>query len=445
MPRATFNSSDLPAEFFEFDHDTQCQIIRIGIDAFNSVQAGVRELVVAEISEDDAAKAAAIRAEGIKSALESVQDRLASADVLEMELNKARATIDQMRAASDTIAAKRAEELVLQARRDFEIEKLQAVSSLKEQLAAAAAQTETLALLRTTNESLAAKVAALEATTAEMLVQKTKSSSAIGKAGEATVLEMLTTLIVPVFPFATVKDMTTVSHAADFHLWVMRETGKKVKILIDSKKYKRKIGISEIEKLYSDVDGDDDAHGGMLLSLDSHICSMSQFQIARTPKQKPVMFISFFEIPDEFRGGMLTWAVRALVEVCGAYDSAGRDRMFEEIEEFLTEIDGSAKELDIVIRSMTKSLEGLKDARDRILRKLMAFRTGKDTGGGAAAGMDDSMITMMDTCGHILRSGHRCGRPLNPGWSMCKMHSKKMASAVSETAAEAAAGVSLST
>jgi hypothetical protein len=443
MPRATFNSGDLPAEFFDLDHDTQCQIIRIGLDAYKSLQAGVRELVVAEISEDDAAKAAAIRAEGTKSALESVQDRLAAADVIEMELNKARSTIEQMRTASDVIAAKRAEELVTQARRDFEIEKLQAVSSLKEQLASAAAQAETLALLRTANESLAAKVAALEASTAEMLVQKTKSSNAIGKAGEATVLDMLTNVIVPVFPFATVKDMTAVSHAADFHLWVMRETGKKVKILIDSKKYKKKIGIAEVTKLYSDVDADDEAHGGMLLSLDSHICSMSQFQVARTPKQKPVMFISFFEIPDDLRSGMLTWAVRALVEVCGAYDAIGRDRMYEEIEEFLTEIDGSVKELDTVIRSMSKSMEGLKEARDRIFRKLMTFRSGKDTLTGAGA--NDETITLVESCGHMLRSGHRCGRPLNPGWSLCKMHSKKMAASVADSAAEAAAGASSST
>jgi hypothetical protein len=428
MPRAVFKTPDLPAEFFELDHPTQCLIVRIGLDAFKSLQAGVREQVVAELSDDDAAKAAAIRAEGIKTAMESVRGRLADADVLEMELHKARATIEQLRAGADAIAAKRAEELTEQARMGFEIEKLHEIAGLKEQLATATAQAEIVAFLKSSHDGLLAKVATLEVANAELSAQKTKSSNAIGKAGEATVLEMLTTLIVPTFPFASVKDTTMMSHAADFHLWVMRETGKKVKILIDSKKYKKKIGVAEIEKLYSDVDADDEAHGGLMVSLESHICSMSQFQIARSPKQKPVMFISFFEVTEDLRGAMLTWAVRSLVEVCGAYDSDGRDHMIEEIEEFLTEIDGSVKELDIVIRSMTKSMEGLKEARGGILRKLLTFRSGKDVLGGA--GIDDATITMVESCGHILRTGHRCGRPLNPGWSLCKMHSRKMAATV---------------
>lgn len=438
-----FKTPDLPAEFFELDHATQCQIVRIGWEAYQRLQTGVREMVVTELSEDDSVKAAAIRAEGVKSALESVQDRLVATDMLEMELNKARATIEQMRSSVDAVAVKRAEEMFEKARMGFEMEKLQAIAGLKEQLAATTAQAEAISFLKSSHDSLLAKVAALEAANAELTTQRTKSSNAIGKAGEATVLEMLTSVIVPTFPFASVKDMTTVSHAADFHLWVMRETGKKVKILIDSKKYKKKIGVSEVEKLYSDVDADEEAHGGMLLSLESNICSMSQFQIARSPKQKPVMFISFFEIPDEFRAAMLSWAVRSLVEVCGAYDSVGRDHMIEEIEEFLTDIDGSVKELDIVIRSMSKSMEGLKEARGGILRKLLTFRTGKDVLGGA--GIDDATITMVESCGHILRSGHRCGRPLNPGWSLCKMHSRKMAAAATETAAEAATVASSNT
>ena len=434
MPRAVFKTPDLPAEFFEVDHPTQCQIVRIGWEAYHRLQSSVREAVVAEISEDDVAKAKAIRAEGVKSAMETVSGRLAATDVLEMELHKARATIEQLRAGADVAAAKRAEEMAEQARLGFEIEKLHAVAGLKEQLAAVTAQAEMVSFLKASHDSLLAKVATLEAANAELMVQKTKSSNAIGKAGEATVLEMLTTVIVPTFPFATVKDMTAVSHAADFHLWVMRETGKKVKILIDSKKYKKKIGICEVEKLYSDVDADDEAHGGMLLSLDSQICSMTQFQIARSPKQKPVMFISFHEITEDLRSAMLTWAVRSLVEVCGAYSSDGRDHMIEEIEEFLTEIDGSVKELDIVIRSMTKSMEGLKEARGGILRKLLTFRSGKDVLGGA--GIDDSTITMVESCGHILRTGHRCGRPLNPGWTLCKMHSRKMATAAAAMASE---------
>jgi hypothetical protein len=168
MPRAVFKTPDIPAEFFELDHPTQCLIVRIGHDAYKSLQAGVREQVVGEMSEDDAAKAAALRAEGIKSAMESVRSRLAAMDALEAELHLARAANDEMRMSISAEAAKRAEALVADARKvyesekagaiqtakkDFEIEKLHAIAELKEQLATAAATAGMLALLKVSNVS----------------------------------------------------------------------------------------------------------------------------------------------------------------------------------------------------------------------------------------------------------------------------------------------------
>ena len=58
--------------------------------------------------------------------------------------------------------------------------------------------------------------------------------------------------------YSEVKEMAHISHAADFHLWVVASDLSRVKILIDSKKYKRPIQTIEIDKLNSDVDADEE-------------------------------------------------------------------------------------------------------------------------------------------------------------------------------------------
>jgi hypothetical protein len=411
MPRATFNSADLPADFFEFDHATQCQIIRIGVDAYKSLQTSVRELVVTELSEDDSVKAAAIRAEGIKSALESVQDRLAAVDMLEIELQRARLTVEQLRSASAAEAAKRAEALVEAARKDFDIQKLQAVAELREQLASYSSQTAMVSLLKEAHAELQEKVAVLEATNAELTAQKTKSSSAIGKAGEATVLEMLTSIIVPTFPFATVKDMTTVGHAADFHLWVMKASGKRAKILIDSKKYKRSISTAEIEKLYGDVDADTEAHAGLLISLESPISTMAQFQIGRTPKQRPVLFLTFHGVGDALRNDLLVWATRVLVAASDEAAGDEKSELLENLDEFLSDMDGSVKDIDVSIRGFTKSVDALKEVRDGIVRRILKFRVG-------------ATEETTETCTFVGKGGLGCTLPAI-GEGRCGKHTKR--------------------
>lgn len=416
MPRAVFKTPDLPAEFFELDHPTQCLIVRTGLDAFKSLQAGVRDQVVAEMSDDDAAKAAAIRAEGIKSAMESVKDRLAATDVFEYELQRARAMIEQLRAGAEVVATKRADEIVGLLRKEFELEKLHAVADLKEQLAAAAAQAEMVALLKESNETLQEKIATLEAANAKLSAQKTKSSSAIGKAGEATVFDMLTTVIVPAFPFATVKDMTGVSHAADFHLSVMKASGKRAKLLIDAKKYKRSISTAEIEKLYSDVDADAEAHAGLLISLESQISTMAQFQISRTPKQRPVLFLTFHDIAEALRADLFVWAVRVLVEASD--EAAGDDKsaQLEHLEEFLSDMDGSVKEIDAALRGMTKSVDALKEVRDGIVRRILKFRMGDS---------EDDELTLVETCAFVGKGGLKCSSPAI-GDGRCSKHVKRV-------------------
>ena len=119
--------------------------------------------------------------------------------------------------------------------------------------------------------------------------EKVKSSHAIGKQGEAEVLALLTGPVLDEFPYSEIKDVSHISHSADFHLWIMSRTGKRVKLLLDSKKYSTCVSSSHITKLYSDVDADVEAQGGILLSLSSSICKKKQFEISTTPRQKHPM------------------------------------------------------------------------------------------------------------------------------------------------------------
>jgi hypothetical protein len=300
---------------------------------------------------------------------------------------------------------------VATALKDFEIEKTHAIAGLKEQLATASAQMETIALLKNSNEMLQEKVATLEAANAELTTQKTKSSSAIGKAGEATVLEMLTSIIVPTFPFATVKDMTTVGHAADFHLWVMKASGKRAKILIDSKKYKRSISTAEIEKLYGDVDADTEAHAGLLISLESPISTMAQFQIGRTPKQRPVLFLTFHGVGDALRNDLLVWATRVLVAASDEAAGDEKSELLENLDEFLSDMDGSVKDIDVSIRGLTKSVDALKEVRDGIVRRILKFRVG-------------ATEETTETCTFVGKGGLGCTLPAI-GEGRCGKHTKR--------------------
>jgi hypothetical protein len=253
---------------------------------------------------------------------------------------------------------------------------------------------------------------------AQQLAANTKSSYAIGKSGEATVFELLNSHVVPMLPYASVKDMTAISHAADFHLSVMLETGVKAKLLIDSKKYKRRVNTAEIDKLYADVDADEEASGGVMLSLESHIFTMKQFQIARSPKQKPVVFLSFCDIGEEYRKDMITWAVRILIDILSQNSSEDKDVMIANLDGFLNSLDESVTELDGSLKGLTKTIDTLKAMRDGFIRKIVNFRAGKP--------METVIETaLLEGCSHVTRSGTKCGRKLINGTTFCKSHMKK--------------------
>jgi len=226
---------------------------------------------------------------------------------------------------------------------------------------------------------------------------------------------MIETTVLPEFPYAEAKNMSGVSHAADFHLWVMGPSGKRVKMLIDSKKYKRAVNSDEINKLIGDVDADDEAHAGMLISLVSPICTTKQFQIRPSNKGKPILYLSFCDIEVEHHSRILCWAVRALVSaVHETREEVPID--IERTEELLADVCTALKDVDGMVKSHQKMIETLRGMKNGILQKISDFR-GEENGEEQSA--DGGCVTVLKA------TGTRCGKPVFNGGEKCRHHTSR--------------------
>jgi hypothetical protein len=217
--------------------------------------------------------------------------------------------------------------------------------------------------------------------------------------------------------------MTTVVHAADFHVWIMRPSGKRIKMLVDSKKYSKAVNSAEIAKLNKDIDADEEARCGLLISLDSSICATDQFEIRPTAKGKPVLFLTLQDMNYERRREMIVWAIQTLMALVGEEDPAQKNRMLDQIDDFLHGINGSLKDIDGVIKMQQRAMEGLRQVRGDIFDKIKDF-SGEDTiehVGGALEGGGGP-------CGVVLKAtGAPCGKPSVEGSAKCRKHTSSRA------------------
>ena len=416
--------ADLHEDYRGVSHEEAIAMANLGAVSYRAVKKELYEQWSAAMEGDESAKAEAWRAEERQLVLDSVRSKLVTAEETAARLIAAEGTIKQLRASVEAEVNRKLTDALEGHRKDFEIAKMAEFSSLKERIAMFEGKEGFVQMMLDSQVFMKEKIAALEAQLAQQMVANTKSSHAIGKAGEATVLEILNTHVIPSLPYASVKDMTSVSHAADFHLTAMLETGNKAKILIDSKKYKRRVNTTEIEKLFTDVDADEEANAGIMISIESHIFTMKQFQIARTPLQKPVLFVSFCDISEEMRKELTTWAVRILIDILSQKTSDDKESMVANLNVFLSEMDEVVKELDTGLRSLIKSVESIKNTRDGLIRRIVNFRAGKPS----ETPIETAMI---EGCAYLAKTGTKCGRKLISGTTFCRSHVKKNADIIS--------------
>lgn len=387
-------------------HEEAITIANLGALCYQSTKDSLYESWQASQSEEETVKATTYRKEGADAMMESLQARLAAGEA-------AKARVAALQAEIDSIVEERLAAALEKERLTIE---LQTVAPLKQRISVLESKDETINLLKEGKASLQANYASLEAKYSalqeenkSLIESKTLSSHTIGKQGEATVWEMLEDTVVPEFQFSEALNMVGKDHVADFHLKLMTSTGKKVKFLIDSKKYKRAVSSDEITKLASDVDADDDAHAGILVSLTSTICKMRQFQIGLSPKEKPLLFLSFAGMTPELQRDTLCWGVRVLLGVVGNnVNNMVKEEVLKKIDAFVANVENSVKEIDAHIRLQLKVVDGMRDTRRGLLENIITFKGSEETiehEEGCAA----LIKTTGARCGKRVVDGDRCG------------------------------------
>lgn len=340
------------------------------------------------MSAEDSKRAEMWRAEGRLSAIEEMSVQLAAAGATAARLATAEGTIASLHSSIEAEVARRLEEAL----KDHEIASMRELMPLREKVAVAAVREEMLAVSEDLVKVLQEKVATLEAATAP------RTSNTLGRQGESHVQDLLENVVCKQFPHAEVRDMTKTPHAADFHLWLAGHHGQRVKILVDAKKYRRPVSSDEVTKLYGDVDADDEAHCGLLISVDSPVSTKRQFWVGRTPRQKPVLFLTFQDLSSAAQQELICWAVHVLAEFVDPTTS--NDSLSHYVESLLDALNSAVRDIDGILISKAKALADLRGIRERIMLSILEFRKGRG-----------EEVTAEDGCSATVKAtGLRCGR-----------------------------------
>ena len=369
---------------------------------------------------EEGAKAETWRREGREAVLDSVKSRLAAGEaaLFRVAALEASVTTEVERKAADLLAIHRSADAMIH-QHELAVVKIQ-LAELKGKDSQSAMLAEAHAEMKRTIASLSAEIAKHKEATS------TKSSYAIGKIGEIELFELLTKHVIPQFQFSELKDMTAIKHVGDFHLWIIGPTLKRIKILIDSKKYSSAVQNIEIEKLYMDVDADEEVDVGLMVSLDTPISTKAQFQITKTKKNKPCMFLSFDKLDDGIRQEVLCWAIRSLVCIASAQERGARDTIIDEIELFMKDLNSSVADLDSCIKTAKSLCDLLRDMKDRLSARIHKCRIN--------CGMETApeVITMAEVetdvrCKGQKLNGERCKSLKKAESDFCGRHAAEQA------------------
>lgn len=402
--------ADLHEVYQKVSMDEAILIANLGAECWLSTKSSLYDQWTSSMSGEEATKAESWRQEGRQDMLESVKTRLADSEELRLRLAASQGEINHLRGSIEAEVTKRLTKEIELIRKDFELEKVKELTPFKEKVAALEGKDTFIHMLTEAHVAMKEKLSLLEASVS------TKSSHVIGKTGEASVLDLLETGVIARFEHSELKDMTAVGHAADFHIWVINAEGKRVKMLVDSKKYKRAVSSEEIAKLSEDVDADEEASAGILVSLDSGICTKKHFQISRTLKQKPILYLILQDTPIDQQRDMISWSVRILMSVISEENQEVRTAMLQNIDQFVTGIGSTVKEIDNVIRNQVKVVDSLRDTRKGLIARITAYKNGENL---------EEEVVEENGCVAILKTGERCCDPVSSG-DRCGRHVKRI-------------------
>lgn len=412
-------------------HDEAVAIANLGAQCYSAAKEQLFSKW--EAARDDTEREELWRKEGGMAMLESLKGRLAVGDAAQNRIAELQGGMDAeiARRVEETMVLRlreveliKREELLISEKKMIESQlmKEKEIMELKTQLSELSGVSKQYTILEEAHSYLSAEVSRLtEELTKIKEASATKSSHALGKIGEATVLEMIQTHVLPRYMYSEVFNMTMVKHAGDFHLKVIGPIGKVVKIMIDVKKYATVVSNVEVEKIYNDLDGCD-VDVGLLLSLDSGIGSKSPFQITKTKGGKPCMFLSFEKLDDSIRKEVLCWAVQVLVGVVTIQDRSKQDTMVVEIQKFLANLKASMEDMDECVKISKGLYERLQNMRERIMSHINTYRV--TCGMDSLAAVEVSVGKADMRCQGKKMNGEQCKSRRIPSSLYCARHAK---------------------
>ena len=434
MPLKELRIADLDPVYRTVGYEEAVEMANLGAAAYGIVRDSLRSEWDAAMGAEEAAKADSWRAEGRMSAIEEWTMKLKEMEGLSIRLVTAEATAEQLRTTVDVEVQRRVGEQLEILRKDYELISMQKLHMMEKAMIVAEEGVKHMPVYQEKIYLQAVKLAQcaeeidklreeLHQMELERVQASTKSSHALGKLGEATVLDMLTTVVLPAFPYSSVKDMTSRAHAADFHLWIMTPQGRRVKVLVDAKNYSKPVNTDEIMKLYADVDADVDAHCGMMISLSTSIHKTRQFEFRVTERHKPVVFLSFQDTEVRHQQELICWAINALLAIVKEMSTDERNYIVENIESFLNGLAVSMTELDGAIQAQTRVINTLRNIKAEMVRKITTFRTEANIDNEENDDILDAIKHETGGCVTILKAtGQRCGKKTVNGGEKCCTH-----------------------
>jgi hypothetical protein len=415
-----FDISELPDSFCKRSHANQLIIIHGGENMFSRMEEGVHKSCSETMSAEETVRIQRWIEEGRKLEKDTVISTIAENVKLSESLIREKATHQSLRDSLEEEVNRRMLERESSLRKDFELQKLKEIIPLKERLGDVELKEEMFRFMRQKIITLEQQYEENQKKLLELTESKTKSSHKIGVIGENEVMTLLES-VKPLLPYATVENKTSVAHAADFHLSVMGPRGNMIKMLIDAKKYKRRITTDEINKLISDVDEDEYAGCGMMISIDSQICGKKQYQIMNTPKMKPVMYVSLEHIETTHQRSIICCAINTLISFVNECSVFFKSHTVNDIEPFIKQLRVCVKEIEQTIVLQTTACDTLKCTRDNLLKQIEDIR---NEAYGEDEVVDDGNIEVPHTgCTAKKHKTHLlCGAPVVPGQTKCKHH-----------------------
>ena len=195
-----------------------------------------------------------------------------------------------------------------------------------------------------------------------------QSSQALGKIGEMEVEKLLQE-----FVNGDITNVATESHGSDFRISIPNGAGNSI-FLLDSKNFKTPIPKKDREKLVRDIDEDSTVSGGILVSLNSIISTKNHFEIDKTEKKKPIIFICLKDMDFQESGRCLAAAFRILTAISTTHDEEEKDDLLKKIQNQVRELNLRIREITNIITAQNKQIDTLVSLKENLKKNLFMLQ-----------------------------------------------------------------------